>query len=149
MQDVQHCFEISSHTMCRLYNTAGISSAAATATATAALPAAVTSRRRLCGAGCVDQLIVWRRIQFEVYRKQHFFPTLRLAPPGVQDARPSLAPCNHNFVQDVHHCFEISSHTMCRLCNTAGMSSAAATATAALPAAVRSRRRLCGAGCVD
>ena len=54
VQDVQHCFEISSHTMCRLYNTAGISSAAATATATAALPAAVPSRRRLCGAGCVD-----------------------------------------------------------------------------------------------
>jgi hypothetical protein len=50
-------------------------------------------------------------------------------------------------VQDVHHCLEISSHNMCRLYNTAGIASAAATATAALPAAVRSRRRLCGAGC--
>lgn len=52
-------------------------------------------------------------------------------------------------VQDVHHCFEISSSNMCRLYNSAAMAAESATATAAVPAAVRGRRRLCGAGCVD
>jgi len=52
-------------------------------------------------------------------------------------------------VQDVHHCLEISSSDMCRLYNTASTAAAAATATAAVPAAGRSRRSLCGAGCVQ
>jgi hypothetical protein len=45
-------------------------------------------------------------------------------------------------VQDVHHCFEISSRNMCRLYNTAAMAAESATATAAVPAAVRGRGRL-------
>ncbi len=91
MQDVQHCFEISSHTMSRLYNTAGISSAAATATATAALPAAVRSPRRLPQQAIFRVMhMVWRRIKLEVYRNHHVFPLVVLPSPGIPEVRYML-----------------------------------------------------------
>ncbi len=40
-------------------------------------------------------------------------------------------------VQDVHHCFEITSHNMCRLYNTAAMAAAETIGATALVASVR------------
>ena len=96
MQDVHHCFEISSPNMCRLYNTASM--AAAAATPTAAMPTAVRSRRRLCGAECVDELSDWRRMMLEVYRKHQGVPVLSLHIVWIcmQVARLGSVPCVQN-----------------------------------------------------
>ena len=82
--------------MCRLYNTVAL--AAAAATPTAAMPAAVRSRRRMCGAGCVDDLNDWRRMMLEVYRKHQGVPVLRLHIVWIcmQVARLGSVPCVQN-----------------------------------------------------